>query len=100
MTQVAGLDFGTSNTVAVASDGGVSTVPIKFGNDAEAVTSLPSVLSFLDRGSLKPPHPEVGPWAIRQFLESLGDVRFLQSLKTFAASNTFKGTGIFGTRFD
>ncbi|MEP3046755.1 MAG: Hsp70 family protein [Roseibium sp.] len=100
MTQVIGLDFGTSNTVAVGSDGAASIVPIRFGSDVEAVTSLPSVLSFLDRGSLKSPHPEVGPWAIRQFLESLGDVRFLQSLKTFAASNTFKGTGIFGTRFD
>ena len=52
------------------------------------------------RGAARPPHPEVGPWAIRQFLESLGDVRFIQSLKSFVASPTFKGTGIYGNPFD
>ncbi|GAA0780038.1 Hsp70 family protein [Roseibium denhamense] len=94
-----GLDFGTSNTVAVdASDGQPRAITFKDGADVFA--SLPTVLSFLDKGRSLPPHPEVGPWAIRQFLESFGDVRFIQSLKTFAASNAFKGTGIFGTRFN
>ena len=37
---------------------------------------------------------EIGPWAIDQFLELDGDCRFLQSLKTFAASPLFVNTVI------
>lgn len=100
MTKTIGLDFGTSNTVFVEADGGNTTQTVEFGAGTEAVASLATVLSFLDRGAARPPHPEVGPWAIRQFLESLGDVRFIQSLKSFVASATFKGTGIYGNPFD
>ncbi|MFN3129716.1 Hsp70 family protein [Roseibium sp.] len=98
--QTIGLDFGTSNTVAMTASMSGAAEAVTFLGDRETVTSLPSVLSFLDKGAAKAPHPEVGPWAIRQFLESFGDVRFIQSLKTFAASAAFKGTGIFGVPFD
>ncbi|QDG74558.1 Hsp70 family protein [Labrenzia sp. PHM005] len=100
MKQTIGLDFGTSNTVAMAATGASSATAVDFCRGEDTVASLPSVLSFLDKGAAKAPHPEVGPWAIRQFLESFGDVRFIQSLKTFAASSAFKGTGIFGVPFD
>lgn len=100
MTKTIGLDFGTSNTVFVEADGGDATRTLQFGAGAETVASLATVLSFLDRGAARPPRPEVGPWAILQFLESLGDVRFIQSLKSFVASPTFKGTGIYGNPYD
>lgn len=100
MKRTIGLDFGTSNTVAVTADGPAATAPVTFADGADSFTSLPTVLSFLDRGAAKALNAEVGPWAIRQFLESLGDVRFIQSLKTFAASRVFKGTGVFGVRFE
>ena len=95
-----GLDFGTSNTVAVTQADCGETVPLSFFGLGNTFTSLPTVLSFLDRGAARALNAEVGPWAIRQFLESLGDVRFIQSLKTFAASRAFKGTGVFGVRFE
>lgn len=100
MPQTIGLDFGTSNTVAVLASGRSATTPVHFQDGNGTFTSLPTVLSFLDKGAAKAPHAEVGPWAIRQFLESFGDVRFIQSLKTFAASAAFKGTGIYGIPFD
>jgi hypothetical chaperone protein len=100
MPQTIGLDFGTSNTVAVTTTQNSETEPVPFTDRSETFTSLPTLLSFLDTGPTKAPHPEVGPWAIRQFLESFGDVRFIQSLKTFAASAAFKGTGIYGIPFD
>ncbi|CAJ1370006.1 unnamed protein product [Effrenium voratum] len=99
MTETIGLDFGTSNTVAVAARQS-ATQPVHFQDRQETFTSLPTVLSFLDRGASRALHPEVGPWAIRQFLDSFGDVRFIQSLKTFAASRLFKGTGVYGVRFE
>lgn len=100
MPQTLGLDFGTSNTVMVAGPDARTLKPVVFGTETDTCDSLATVLSFLDRGPAKPPHPEVGPWAIAQFLNSLDDVRFIQSLKTFVASSLFTGTGVFGTRFD
>lgn len=100
MPNTIGLDFGTSNTVAVLADGPAATTPVTFEDSTGGFTSLPTVLSFLDRGAARALNAEVGPWAIKQFLESLGDVRFIQSLKTFAASRVFKGTGVFGVRFE
>ncbi|MEO9527911.1 Hsp70 family protein [Roseibium sp.] len=100
MPQTIGLDFGTSNTVAVIADGGNATVPVSFADGQDSFTSLATVLSFLDRRPSGSAQPEVGPWAIRQFLESTGDVRFIQSLKSFAASRAFQGTGIYGKRMD
>lgn len=100
MPRTIGLDFGTSNTVAVLANGAAATAPVHFQDGNDSFTSLPTVLSFLDRGAARALNAEVGPWAIRQFLESLGDVRFIQSLKTFAASRAFKGTGVFGVRFE
>ncbi|MTI00026.1 Hsp70 family protein [Roseibium sp. RKSG952] len=94
-----GLDFGTSNTVVVSGDDPADLQTVAFGTE-ETAASLPTVLCFLDRGPAKKPHPEVGPWAIQQFLNSLDDVRFIQSLKTFVASSLFKGTGVFGSRFE
>ncbi len=100
MTKTIGLDFGTSNTVLVEADSNGNTQSLQFGTGADSVMSLATVLSFLDRRPAKRPNPEAGPWAIRQFLESLGDVRFIQSLKTFVASPHFNGTGIYGDRYD
>ena len=100
MTTTIGLDFGTSNTVFVEAADGGTTRTVQFGDGAEAVTSLATILSFLDQGEAKSPHAEVGPWAIRQFRDNPGDVRFIQSLKTFVASPNFKGTGIYGSPFD
>ncbi|MET1413519.1 Hsp70 family protein [Roseibium sp. HPY-6] len=100
MIETIGLDFGTSNTVAVTAAAQGGTQPVTFSDNAADFSSLPTVLSFLDRGAARALHPEVGPWAIRQFLESFGDVRFIQSLKTFAASRVFKGTGVYGVRFE
>ncbi len=43
---------------------------------------------------------EAGPWAVEQYLERFGGVRFLQSFKTFAASKAFVQTRIFGAPYN
>lgn len=100
MSQAYGLDFGTSNTVLATSSETGAARQLDFGSGNELFSGIASILSFLDEGAGHAPAPEVGPWAIRQFLEHTGDVRFIQSLKTFVASRQFKGTGIFGKPFD
>jgi hypothetical chaperone protein len=42
---------------------------------------------------------EAGPWAIQSFLEHAADCRFIQSLKSFAASRLFESTGIYGRAY-
>lgn len=96
-----GLDFGTSNTVLAASSDGVHAERLAFGQGEDAHQSIASILSFLSTewgGTTA--KAEVGPWAIRQFLDYMGDVRFIQSLKSFVASRHFSGTGVFGKRYD
>ncbi len=43
-------------------------------------------------------HVEAGQAAIQQFIENAGECRFLQSIKTFAASPLFQGTLIYAKR--
>ncbi|MBS8262421.1 Hsp70 family protein [Roseibium polysiphoniae] len=100
MPKAYGLDFGTSNTVLAACDSRAGATQLTFGTDKEIQSGIATLLSFLDRSPSGLPLAAVGPWAIQQFLEHMGDVRFIQSLKTFVASKQFKGTGVFGSPYD
>lgn len=98
MLNALGLDFGTTNTVAAIMNANRAET-IRFGNEAKAISTFRSVVSFWreqDTGSLR---TEGGPWAIDHFVEFPGETRFLQSFKTFAGSRSFDTTGIFGRRF-
>ncbi|KQV63857.1 Hsp70 family protein [Rhizobium sp. Root1220] len=99
MAQALGLDFGTTNTVMAMADG-LSTHSMVFTSPAGSADSMRTALSFMkDRqlgaSALK---VEAGHAAIRQFIDNPGDSRFLQSIKTFAASALFQGTLIFAKR--
>jgi len=111
MAHALGLDFGTTNTVMALSDsvGADSagadrpgaTHSIRFSSPAGTSDSMRTALSFMkDRqlgaGALK---VEAGQAAIRAFIDNPGDCRFLQSIKTFAASALFQGTLIHARRF-
>jgi hypothetical chaperone protein len=96
-----GLDFGTTNTVIALPAAGGGATPIVFHHDNEAISAFRSVLCFW-KDETKPSHPitaEAGPWAIEHFLENAGTCRFLQSLKTYAASPLFQETRIYGRKF-
>jgi hypothetical chaperone protein len=59
-----------------------------------------TALSFMKDGKLGASalKVEAGHAAIRQFIDNPGDCRFLQSIKTFAASALFQGTLIYAKR--
>ncbi len=91
-----GLDFGTTNSVAVLAGADGRTEAITFRHDNAAFEACRSVLCFWkdeERGGARA-MMEIGPWAIDQFLELGGDCRFIQSFKTFAASPLFVSTVI------
>jgi hypothetical chaperone protein len=85
-----GIDFGTTNTaVAIASDDGdVRLVPL-----ADA-THWRTVLYFEPGGRLS-----AGAPAIARYLETAGEGRLIQSIKSHLASKAFSKTYIFGRRW-
>jgi hypothetical chaperone protein len=101
MAQALGLDFGTTNTVIAVAESGDDTRSVSFTSPAGTTDSMRTALSFLKdpqlgAGALK---VEAGQAAIRTFIDNPGDCRFLQSIKTFAASALFQGTLVHARRF-
>src|SRR3546814_15158182 len=93
MAPALGLDFGTTNTVVARADGGGATHSMPFVSPAGTTDTMRTALSFMKdplmgAQALK---VEAGQAAIRQFIDNPGDCRFLQSIKTFAASALFQG---------
>jgi hypothetical chaperone protein len=100
MARALGLDFGTTNTVLALATGGSETQSMTFESSVGTTDTMRTALSFMKdpvvgAQALK---VEAGQAAIRQFIDNPGDCRFLQSIKTFAASALFQGTLIFARR--
>lgn len=100
MARTLGLDFGTTNTVMAMSDNGNTSHSMRFTSSAGTTDSMRTALSFMKTGTLGAAalQVEAGHAAIRQFIDNPGDCRFLQSIKTFAASPLFQGTLVFAKR--
>ncbi|MBP1850866.1 Hsp70 family protein [Rhizobium halophytocola] len=101
MAEALGLDFGTTNTVLALADGGLDTHSLSFTSPAGVNDSMRTALSFMKDPQLgtRALKVEAGHAAIRSFIDNPGDCRFLQSIKTFAASALFQGTIVQGRRF-
>jgi hypothetical chaperone protein len=100
MARALGLDFGTTNTVMALAAGGSETQSMHFTSGVGETDTMRTALSFMKdplvgAQALK---VEAGQAAIRQFIDNPGDCRFLQSIKTFAASALFQGTLIYARR--
>ncbi len=98
---IAGIDFGTTNS-SVALATGDSKVELASFSFAESETpSSRSVLYFeqvKSSGGMKRTHGLSGPAAIERYLESDEKGRLIQSLKSHLSSRTLTGTEVFGRR--
>ncbi|MBX7223280.1 MAG: Hsp70 family protein [Blastocatellia bacterium] len=92
-----GIDFGTSNSaLAIARpDGQVQT--LSFRMNGRLQETIRSILYF------EPPPPgkrmsavHVGETGIQEYLDSEGNGRLMQSLKSFLTSQSFTTTNVFG----
>ncbi len=96
-----GLDFGTTNTVLAWAHPHAPADPVVFKFLSNLLFAFRSAMCFWDEGDEN--HPVVryegGPWAIQRFIELSGECRFIQSLKSFAASRLFETTGIYGRAY-
>lgn len=95
MSQFLGIDFGTTNSaVAVAAEDGsvrMAELPVPGGGRA---STWRTVLYFEPSGQLS-----AGPAAIARYLETQGEGRLVQSIKSHLASESFSTTTIFGRRW-
>ena len=98
MSRALGFDFGTTNSVLALSDGAVAR-PLAFTFDNHKAEALRTALAFWKEAGKKRPQSEIGPWAVRRYLEHPEDSRFMQSLKTFAASPLFNGAYVYAQRY-
>jgi len=98
--RAAGLDFGTTNSVAALA--GMEDEPrlVALDGPASAGEVFRSALCFWQddtaRGGLA---VEAGPAAIREYLEDPSGSRFLQSFKSVAASASFESAPVFAKRY-
>lgn len=94
-SDVIGVDFGTTNTVlaGLGVDGKSKLLELRTGNSLR--TSLRTTLGFrIDPDDVNQTVAEAGELAIDQFIDDPEGTRFLQSIKTYAASKLFRGTRI------
>jgi len=95
-----GIDFGTTNTVVALAGADGPAHLVRFPAPEQEVFAFRSALSF----HAPPERPsertvEAGPWAIEAYVEDPLETRFIQSFKSFAASESFTETQIIGRRY-
>ncbi|WP_411288869.1 Hsp70 family protein [Phenylobacterium sp.] len=95
-----GIDFGTTNTVVALADARGPAHLVNFSAPEGELFAFRSALSFHAPAE----HPQertvaAGPWAIDAYVEDPVETRFIQSFKSFAASESFSETQILGRRY-
>ena len=92
-----GIDFGTTNTVIALARRGAPVRAVAFRDDREVSDLYRSVLCFEHLSASRHDiQAEAGSKAIRAYLTSIYETRFIQSFKSHVASASFDETRIFG----
>jgi hypothetical chaperone protein len=95
-----GIDFGTTNTVIAVAKPGEAVRAVAFRDESELSDLYRSVLCFEHlSASRHDVQAQAGIKAIRAYLSSIHETRFIQSFKSHVASAIFDETRIFGRAY-
>jgi hypothetical chaperone protein len=94
-----GIDFGTTNTVVALADQSGPAHLVRFPAPEGELFAFRSCLSFHAGERPNDRAIAAGPWAIDAYVEDPAETRFIQSFKSFAASESFTETQVLGRRY-
>ncbi|HEX5264351.1 MAG TPA: Hsp70 family protein [Phenylobacterium sp.] len=94
-----GIDFGTTNTVVALADAAGPAHLVQFPAPEGELFAFRSCLSFHAGDKPNDRAIAAGPWAIDAYVEDPAETRFIQSFKSFAASESFTETQVLGRRY-
>jgi hypothetical chaperone protein len=94
-----GIDFGTTNTVVALADAAGPAHLVQFPTPEGELFAFRSCLSFHAGDKPNDRAIAAGPWAIDAYVEDPAETRFIQSFKSFAASQSFTETQVLGRRY-
>jgi hypothetical chaperone protein len=94
-----GIDFGTTNTVVALADAAGLAHLVQFPAPEGELFAFRSCLSFHAGDRPNDRAIAAGPWAIDAYVEDPAETRFIQSFKSFAASESFSETTILARRY-
>jgi hypothetical chaperone protein len=94
-----GIDFGTTNTVVALADAAGPAQLVRFPAQEGELFAFRSCLSFHAGDRPNDRAIAAGPWAIEAYVEDPAETRFIQSFKSFAASESFTETQVLGRRY-
>lgn len=101
MTELVGIDFGTTNSVLARMDGDGRITTTRYPFGAREVDVFRTVLCFWNedtRGRSSLRHA-AGPYAVEAYLNDPMDSRLIMSMKTYLAQHSFTRTNISGKIF-
>jgi hypothetical chaperone protein len=100
--RVVGLDFGTTHSAIAVWEGRGAPRLASFASGDAHTAAFRSILHFEPDpdDERRPPRVRAGPGAIARYLETAGDGRLVQSIKSFLASPLFERTEIFGAVYE
>jgi len=94
-----GIDFGTTNTVIALADRSGPARLVRFPAPEGELFAFRSCLSFHAGDKPNDRVIAAGPWAIDAYVEDPAETRFIQSFKSFAASESFSETTVLARRY-
>jgi hypothetical chaperone protein len=94
-----GIDFGTTNTVVALAGAAGPAELVRFPAPEGELFAFRSCLSFHAGDRPNDRAIAAGPWAIEAYVEDPAETRFIQSFKSFAASESFSETQVLGRRY-
>tara|TARA_R110002096_G_scaffold436051_2_gene666321 strand:+ start:66380 stop:67642 length:1263 start_codon:yes stop_codon:yes gene_type:complete len=99
MTRFVGIDFGTTNSaIAIANDGEAPQL-VPFPQPGGDVAQTWRTVLYFEPSEGPTPDVSAGAMAIGRYLETGGDGRFIQSVKSHMASRLFSKTTIIGRNY-
>ncbi|MCZ4280856.1 Hsp70 family protein [Kiloniella laminariae] len=96
-----GIDFGTTNTVIALAERDGPVRSLRFNHNDSLYEVYRTLLCYEETIQSGQKRVDVtgGPWALEQYINARGEIRFLQSFKSHVASKLFQETQIFARRY-